>query len=207
MLPEDTIIQRVYNYVAEYKRATLVDSLPQAAAASRSTPLHSAHRATKWVKPDAGMVKINSDANLQINGAWGLGGIIRDNEGLVMAAGTWLVHGHDHALEAEAFAMLTTMKFTAECGFRSVMFEGDNERLIRMVKEGLIQDRFYPGLMVQEILKTKLAFDKYLFSFIPRTGNKVAHHLAQLAHSDPNMIWMEEVPLAITSMYLHDILN
>lgn len=116
-IPEEVILQRAINGITEYKNANLCVSTQHVPSTPNSNPHQSDNRVTKWLRPEADMVKINSDANLQVNGFWGLGGIIRDSEGLVMATGTWLLPGNDNILEAEAFAMLTVMRFTLDCGF------------------------------------------------------------------------------------------
>jgi len=54
-------------------------------------------------------------------------------------------------------------------------------------------------------LKTSFAY--CLFTFAPREGKKVAHKLAQLAHSEPNKFWMDEVPYSIIEVYFHDLIH
>jgi len=153
------------------------------------------------------MVKVNTDANMQSHGKWGLGIIIRDKAKLVMAASTWETDGIDNVLEVEAHALLTGMRFAKDSGFRTVVFEGDNEKLMRLVREDYVHNRSYLGLMLQEIHRAKSSFDTYQFLFTLRSGNKVANRLAQLAHFEPNKVWMEEVPLEISSLYFQDNLN
>lgn len=92
-------------------------------------------------------------------------------------------------------------------GFRQVQFEADNESLIQRIKVGIDVDRSYLGLFLSEIHQLQLNFDICHFSFIPRDGNHTAHSLAQLAHSEPNLVWIEEVPLGIHAMYFKDLLN
>jgi hypothetical protein len=40
----------------------------------------------KWCKPRHGFYKINSDANLNCEGIWGLEDVVRDSDGSVLAA-------------------------------------------------------------------------------------------------------------------------
>jgi ribonuclease HI len=142
-----------------------------------------------------------------VKGKWGVGVIIRNDEGLVMASGTWVNSRSDNVLEAEAFAIMTAMRFAKECGFRCVELEADNESLIQRIKVGLDTDRSYLGLFLAEIHRLQSTFNICRFSFIPRDGNATAHSLAQLAHSEPNLVWIEEVPLAVHTMYFKDLLN
>lgn len=71
---------------------------------------------------------------MQISDLWLLS-IVRDEQGFILAAATWKSHGSESAILAEAFALLTTMKFVVECVFRKIIFEGDNDRLVRMLNE------------------------------------------------------------------------
>jgi hypothetical protein len=61
---------------------------------------------SKWRKPDPPLLKANSDASLRDPGWWGLGAIIRNEEGLVMASATWKVEGFDNSETAEAFGTM-----------------------------------------------------------------------------------------------------
>jgi hypothetical protein len=37
---------------------------------------------------------------------------------------------------AEAFGLLLTMRLAYECGFREMVFEGDNEKVWNLVRQG-----------------------------------------------------------------------
>jgi ribonuclease HI len=138
---------------------------------------------------------------MQVKNMWGLGAIIRNEFGLVMAAATWRLPGFEDATTAEACALWKTMSLAKECGFRRVIFEGDCEKVIRQIQNSNIQDRSYLSLIVKEIQHIQSFFDKCSFRFTHRSGNKVADRMAQLAHTDPNVVWIEEVPLAVTDVY------
>jgi hypothetical protein len=196
MLPEDEIIKRAYNIIFDFQQANLTSS--QSSSLEQSTAAvvrsHQTTLSTRWKKPEAPLVKANSDANLQRQGWWGVGAIVRNAEGLVMAAATWTQPGAEKAELAEAYGLLLTMRMVQDCGFREVVFEGDNEKIWKMVGSGAKDDRSYLGSVIQEIQKIKPCFDTCLFRFTHRDSNLVGHKLAQLAHTDPNKVWIEEVP-------------
>lgn len=173
----------------------------------RDMPSRSSTNSTPWRKPEVGMFKAHNDASLTHYGRWGIGAIIRNEEGLVMMTATWIVSGWKDPLMVEAFGMLTTMRFAKEGGFRHMIFESDSNILIRKMKYGDGDDRSYFGDIIQEIRKEQSNFDTCIFNFTPRSGNKVAHQLAQLAHTEPNMVWMEEVLEATTSLYFQDLIH
>lgn len=145
---EMDIIQRASNCISDYKQANTQAPPSMARTGYDPRSQHRPAKNTKWKRPNLGLVKVNTDANLQNHGKWGLGIIIRDEVGLVMAASTWETDGNDRALEAEAYALLTGMRFAKDCGFRKVVFEGDNEKLMKMVREDYVQNRSYLGLML-----------------------------------------------------------
>jgi len=89
------------------------------------------------------------------------------------------------------------MRLAIDCGFKRVVFEGDNEKVFTLVQNDISDIRSYLGRILSEIQKLQSQIDTCRFSIIPRTANSVAHNLAHLAHYDPNRIWIEEVPYSI----------
>lgn len=158
-----------------------------------------------WVRPEVNILKANTDANLRESGTWGLGAIIKNDLGMVMAAATWKRQGYDSAITAEAFSILSVMQLAIDYGFRRMVFENDCEKLIQILKKEKMDDRTCLGLLVCEIHKLSRIFEICRFNFTSRNSNNVAHNIAQLAHSEPNLIWMEEVPNSIYEMYFRKI--
>jgi hypothetical protein len=202
IIPEADIILRSARCIQDYIQAHFEDSDDNSNHNSSSGP-HSLRRVPqhRWQPPTQGIFKSNSDANLQEVGWWGLGSIIRDELGLVMAAATWRLKGSDEAITAEAFALLLTVRLARDCGF-----EADNERVIKLVQNEKIENRSYLGKILDEIRVLQSSFDTCQFRFISRKYNNVAHNMAHLAHSCPDRVWIEEVPLDVQDMYYHDIL-
>ncbi|XP_024640794.1 uncharacterized protein [Medicago truncatula] len=168
---------------------------------------HKPPNRTKWKKPEEDFLKANCDANLQVKGWWGLGSIIRNENGLVMASAAWKIKGTEEVILAEAFSLLSTVRLAIDCGFRQMIFEGDNEKVFRTLKDNKIEDRSYLGSIIKEIQRLQFSFDKCQFNFIPGECNTTAHSMAQVAHSNPNSIWIEEVPTQISAVYFKDLLN
>lgn len=124
-----------------------------------------------------------------------------------MAAATWKVPGSENAMLAEAFGLLKSMTMARECGFRKVVFEGDNETIWKMVRKSNTEDRTYLGSVILEIQRIQLEFDICQFMFTHRENNVPAHQLAQLAISDPDNVWIEDIPPSINEVYFQDLLN
>jgi len=136
---------------------------------------------------------------------WGLGAIIRDEMGLVMVSAEWEMSGYGDAQLAEAYALLQTVRLAIDCGFKRMVFEGDNEKVFNLVQNDISDIRSYLGRILNEIQKLQSQIDTCRFSVISRAANSVAHNLAHLAHSDPNRIWIEEVPYSTQEVYFHDL--
>jgi len=105
-----------------------------------------------------------------------------------MAVATWKLDGFEDAATTEAFAILKTMHLALKCGFRCVIFESDYELVVQLLKKEIRNQRSYIGSMVKEMLDLKTKFEYCLFSFSPRSCNRVAHTLAELAHSKSNRV-------------------
>jgi len=88
-----------------------------------------------------------------------------------------------------------------------VVIEGDNESLFKSVCKKDMKNRSYLGSIVKEIQTHHSQFTTCNFHFIPRMSNKIAHKLAHLALSDPNRVWIEEVPEVISNLYFHELLS
>jgi hypothetical protein len=75
-----------------------------------------------------------------------------------------------------------------QCGFRNVIFEGDNEKVMQLVNTKNKVDRSYLGMIIKEIQSFQSKFDMCQFWFISRACNKAAHQMAHISHLNPNKI-------------------
>jgi hypothetical protein len=112
----------------------------------RPTNRSNNHLHQKWKKPRTGIIKANCDANLSIDGSWGLGAIYRDEEGQVVASATWVRSGFNDPATAEACALYLTMRLAAECCFTNVDFESDCLNVVKNVNSSTSSPRNYLGI-------------------------------------------------------------
>jgi hypothetical protein len=86
------VIKKATTSIHDYILATTSDNQQFNNNRSRSTNRQHRPNATtrnsKWCKPEAGIIKINSDANLSRAGFWGIEVTCRDTEGFLVAAAT-----------------------------------------------------------------------------------------------------------------------
>jgi hypothetical protein len=111
-----------------------------------------------WFKPNAGIIKVNSDANLANTDRWGLGATFRDSDGELVAAATWEVPGANDPMLAEAFAIYLAMTMAIDCCFQDVEFESDNKRVIQLINSGDNNANSYVGNIMWGIKCIKLCF-------------------------------------------------
>jgi len=205
-IPEEIIIERASRCINDFIHANCQESDLQ--TLHSLSPMTKSHKPyLHWSPPEPGCLKANSDSNLQMPGWWGLGAAVRDEKGLIMASATWKMKGSDDVKFAESFALLRTIELARDCGFRRVSFEVDNELLARMIQNEQAEDRSYLGQLIYEIRSLQSCFDMWSLKHIDRSRNGLAHKMAQIAHSDPNKVWIEEVPFEANRMYLQDIIH
>ncbi|KAL0365727.1 UNVERIFIED_CONTAM: hypothetical protein Sangu_0670300 [Sesamum angustifolium] len=132
-----------------------------------------------WIAPSADCVKINFDGAVFVTeGAIGVGIVARDSQGQCMA---WLSHrvfcaGNGEL--AEAWAAQEAIQLAVRKGWRKVVIEGDCASLIKKLADS-IRDSSLLDPLVADILRYADNFHLCLFSWVKRSGNAVAHHLAQ----------------------------
>jgi hypothetical protein len=112
----------------------------------------------RWIKPNSGKIKVNSDANLAVNDRWGLGATFRDCDGELLAAATWNIPGAKDPPLAEAYAVYLAMTMARDCCFHEVEFECDNERIVALINATEGNPKSYLGNIVWGIKCMKSQF-------------------------------------------------
>ena len=131
--------------------------------------------------------------------------MVRDNEGLVIAAMATCVLQFLQAIEIEALAANKALEFAQEMGLFDVVLEGDSSLVMAFLNSKNPGLASY-GLLLQDTLSLSSVFSKLSYSHTKREGNTVAHNLAKLAVNLPNcVIWMEDVPSNVLSFYQVDL--
>lgn len=120
----------------------------------------------RWKKPDPIFYKINTDANLSEDNIWGLATICRDENGEVLASATWRKNGFIDLAVAEAYGLYMALEFAIRCEFLEVIFESNNEKVIRVLNGMNEIPNLYVGNIIMGIK---------LFSHVGRKGNGAAH--------------------------------
>ncbi|XP_021736443.1 uncharacterized protein LOC110702992 [Chenopodium quinoa] len=194
----EVVIQQAVNLVGEFEKANEISL----------TPLSSNHWAAQtWEAPPLGVCKINSDVACFRDASTGLGCVVRDHVGDVLLSTCWRSREEYDVDIGEALAARHSLSISLEAGFRKVILETDNLKLLQHVKHRKTQCTSF-GLIVKDILYLADSCVFFYVSQVGRMGNGVAHRLAKASIMyDVMRVWMEEVPECAADAVLQDILS
>ncbi|KAK3184510.1 hypothetical protein Dsin_031796 [Dipteronia sinensis] len=187
-VPNSDICGWVTNYIQEF-RVTNKDG--QRGGAGDAT----LESATK------GMFKINTDAALRFcDKVYGIGVVIRDSNGLVMAILCQNINVNYHPQIANALAILKGIWLTQNIGRVPIVLELDALSVVNS-----IVSKEVPNIEVGVRVHDVLCLLKDAIYFVPRLANTVAHGLARLTLDQVGeFVWLEDCPLFIDSLILDD---
>ena len=175
---------------------------------AQDTPLPSplvAHP-THWLPPSLHQYKANCDGAVfrDINSI-GLGVVIRDTAGLVIAALSERICLPSTVDEMEALAYRRANAFALDIGLHEVAFEGDSEVVFKQLNSEPPFLASY-GHIIEESQTLASNFRFASFSHVKRSGNVVADKLAKLAkHVIEPQIWLEDIHCDATNLVTLDI--
>nr|POF22821.1 hypothetical protein CFP56_09795 [Quercus suber] len=159
-----------------------------------------------WQAPVQDAYKVNFDgAIFAEQGLAGLGVVIRNDHGLIMASLTQQIPLPGSVIEVEVLAARKALELTLELGFDNITLEGDSEVLIKSLAKGGNSLAHY-GHLLADIHMLMARFSLISLSHVRRHCNSLAYALARRASSTPDLsIWMEEIPPDLNSVYMADL--
>ena len=159
-----------------------------------------------WSAPPPGVFKVNVDGACSIDpvGSSGVGVVIRDESGMVIAALCKLLPSNFPAKWTELFAIEQGLLFAQEMDLPQIMMESDALSAILAINHGNFEGE--AGHLVEGILQTKALFSCCSFSFLKRDYNMVAHKLAQFAKSNHcSHVWKGVTPPFVSHLIVSDL--
>ena len=166
----------------------------------------SLHRSLpKWEPPPTSHLKVNFDgAVLRETEEVGLGVVVRDSHGKVLAALAKKIKLPSSSDEVEALAVVRAITLAMDLNLPSFIVEGDSEVVISALRK---EEEYFSsfGHLICSI-KHYLAFcNCFSFSHTRRSGNSLAHSLAKLARTIEGFsLWMKDIPPQIDDILLAD---
>ncbi|CAA7047582.1 unnamed protein product [Microthlaspi erraticum] len=195
-----SLIRYVKRDVAEYLYA---QENSQEVCQNRGNGLFT--RATRnevWKRPSQGWMKCNFDGSFHSRDEKSaVGWIIRDEHGIYRGSGYAKDDKPQTALEGEFQALTIAMEHAWVRGYRKVIFEGDCKELINLVGNTSLNFGIYNW--IQEVWFWKSKFEEAVFSWVPRTANKVADMIAKRRMpSEQSSYFYSHIP-----MFLYDVIH
>ncbi|KAK8675446.1 hypothetical protein V6N13_033512 [Hibiscus sabdariffa] len=134
---------------------------------------------TRWEAPNLSVVKINFDSafNLQDRSAIS-GAVVRNSEGLILAACVVPNSNVSDAFMAEALACKDAVQVAKDMRFSEVIIEGDSLTVVKKLNS-TIHDSSIIAPVIVDIKDLAKSFSSISFHFVRRGANKVAHTLAR----------------------------
>ncbi|KAK1568613.1 hypothetical protein Q3G72_026726 [Acer saccharum] len=158
-----------------------------------------------WRPPQVGSFKINCDASFQLrSGKAGVGVIIRDHRGLVVAAKASPVFGCSSVELLDAQACLEGLQLALDIGISGVVLESDAAGVIKLFSDHIVPRTEMGAIMTDCLALTNLVGVVSTVA-VRRGANSVVHSLAQLALSlEGPVVWLEELPPDIARLVCLD---
>ena len=130
-----------------------------------------------------------------------LGGIIRDDKGLVMAMFTQVIPLPTSIKMVEVLTTHRALYFARKLEFDQVIIKGDSKIIIMALNSEDFSCSSF-GHILNDIKQSAANFRKSVFCHTCRQCNKVAHKLARLAcNFSPFCVWMGTIPPNIVDVY------
>jgi ribonuclease HI len=157
-----------------------------------------------WTPPPRATLKLNVDAHPCGDGRWALGLVLRSERGKCVGAMTKVVRGSENIVDGEAYGLNTALDLLENFADTRIIVEMDSRTIVTAV-----QKRQYPRCYWGRIAKRcGDLFDqnpRFKINWVRRSGNTVAHALANWARLEPNKYWNDQFPLCINDMIQKDI--
>ncbi|XP_031116828.1 uncharacterized protein LOC116020496 [Ipomoea triloba] len=156
------------------------------------TPTSSAIR---WEPPHYGRLKLHTDAALDgNNGVMGFGWVLRDHNGIFLAAKNMCMHGLYGVKEAEATSMREALSWLKDTGMGDVDVETDSQLVFKAIFSPTFNSAF--GLIIGDIKELASSLGGVDFRFVKRSANHAAHIVAREAVSESGCgEWFDNPPL------------
>ncbi|CAJ2662949.1 unnamed protein product [Trifolium pratense] len=151
-----------------------------------------------WSPPPKDYLKLNVDAHLSGDGHWGLGLVLRREDGHCIGAATKMIQGTEDVCMAEVMGCCEALEFIWKLHLPQVVIEMDSATVVRAIQK---QDfpRSHWGQAARRCARALSQDSQSRLSvrWIARDGNRAAHALARWALIEPNKLWTNEFPTCL----------
>ncbi|GKU89382.1 hypothetical protein SLEP1_g3524 [Rubroshorea leprosula] len=161
----------------------------------------------KWEPPDESHFKVNVDGALfQNSKEFGVGAVVRDCNGEVIAAMSCRRQGTLRVEAVEAYGLRGALQWAYELGLRKIIVECDCAVVVQWLGSQHAVLLSELGGVLADCKGLMDRFNECRVQHVRRAGNQVAHELARRAeYIAGDEFWVEEVPDPIKAFVLNDM--
>ena len=148
-----------------------------------------------WKPPPRPRHKVNFDgAVFREDNSAGVGVVIRDEQGFLVAAMTDKIPLPYSVSAVEVLAAVKALRFAGDIGLESFILEGDSKITIDALAGNNMEHAEF-GNLIEEAKWLSSQFSDVSYSHVKRQANFAAHNSARHArHVSEFAVWMEDVP-------------
>ena len=160
----------------------------------------------RWSPPTENLYKANFDAALfEHLGFAGLGVVMRDDRGNVLAILSQKIALPQSVEMAEALAAKRALQLASEMSFLRVVVEGDCKRVVQALQAPGRSLTMY-GHVIEDVRRIGATLQTCSFHHVLREGNALTHSLARRAVliTDTD-VWVEELPSDLDDVFQNDL--
>jgi ribonuclease HI len=191
-VPVLEIIQQAEEALREFQK------LQQNPISKQHSTQNLSHNNDAWCPPPQNCLKLNVDAHDLRDGHWGLGLLLRSEDGKVVGARTKVVCSLDDAIEAEALGFEAATEFVELFRNHTIIIEMDNLSVVNAVNRRCFPRRYW-GQIARKGAEYLKANAHVTLQWVNRNRNKPAHLLAKWARLEPNKTWTDNMPSHIVN--------
>lgn len=158
-----------------------------------------------WKPPAVDRLKLNVDAAVTSGlGFIGIGGVVRNSKGWVVAAIARQISGFFDPFLAECIALRECLQFCCDSNVFPDFVETDSTRVIEAIRDRSLSS--VEGPIISDVFHLFSLLGNVGVSFIPREGNLAAHSLASYGFNVcSNSSWFDTVPACISDIVMEDL--
>ncbi|PNX87020.1 ribonuclease H [Trifolium pratense] len=138
-------------------------------------------------------LKLNVDAHLQDDGHWGLGMVLRRDDGRCVGAATRVIKGSNDVGLAETAGLKEALNLIQAMELDEVIVEMDAAVIVNAIHNKIFPRNQW-GLLARECSRAFDLNNKLSLKWVSREGNHAAHSLARWAFTAPNKWWSNYFP-------------
>jgi ribonuclease HI len=157
-----------------------------------------------WKPPPAGALKANVDAHQLGDGRWGLGWLVRNEDGRCLGAETKVVCANK-AVDAEVMGIEAVIQNLSPFPNQKIIIETDAKVVVDAI-HNKAYPRSYWGRRTKKVGNSLEQNPLLSVRWTRRSGNKVAHQLANWAAKEPNGKWSNMLPSHIVYHVQNDMM-